>query len=67
MRTLCGLVAGDTEHLRVSLMIDYVIKSAVVVGLEKIIFIDLDGPRKAIEEVGDPELSLELSERRYCA
>ena len=48
-------------------MIDYVIKSAIVVGFEKIIFIDLDWLRKSIEEIADPELSLELSERRYCA
>ena len=35
-------------------MIDYVVKSTIIVGKEKVIFIGLDGPWKAVEEIGDP-------------
>lgn len=43
-------------------MIDYVIKSSIIIRLEKITFVYLDGSRNAVEKIGDPKLGLELSE-----
>lgn len=52
------------QHLRIRFMVNHVVKSTIMVGLEKIILIDMKGSGETTQKIDDPALGLKLGKRR---